>query len=299
MMLLPMINKPRSYFHTTMILGCVAVLIVQMGLNIFGSCNLIPFTGVTIPFISQGGSSMITSGFLAGMLKAGQSPVFKKPEPKKKKPEQERRWLRHEKHSKYPTRRTADHSDFDCVFPRHGCFGLESSKRIFLYMSHSDDVTLGMVYDRNNQILFDPNASTETYDENYFLDVGNVIGDDSGQMTNTLVSENIEKLQNYSLILVQRLTEKRQFTPHWIIKPTKRYTMLLAAKTERQSLTTIRQERFWCASANSVNILDNYSNISELPDGSLICKAFYETTPGSTQKLQPLLRLWKHSVMMD
>lgn len=80
MLLLPMINKPRSYFHTTMILGVVAVMIVQMGLNIFGSCNLIPFTGVTIPFISQGGSSMVTSGFLAGMLKAGQSPVFRKPE---------------------------------------------------------------------------------------------------------------------------------------------------------------------------------------------------------------------------
>lgn len=85
MMLLPMINKPRSYFHTTMILGVVAVMIVQMGLNIFGSCNLIPFTGVTIPFISQGGSSMITSGFLAGMLKAGQSPVFRKLEQKTKK----------------------------------------------------------------------------------------------------------------------------------------------------------------------------------------------------------------------
>lgn len=85
MMLLPMINKPRSYFHTTMILGVVAVMIVQMGLNIFGSCNLIPFTGVTIPFISQGGSSMITSGFLAGMLKAGQSPVFRKPEKKPQK----------------------------------------------------------------------------------------------------------------------------------------------------------------------------------------------------------------------
>lgn len=85
MLLLPMINKPRSYFHTTMILGVVAVMIVQMGLNIFGSCNLIPFTGVTIPFISQGGSSMVTSGFLAGMLKAGQSPVFRKPEAKKPK----------------------------------------------------------------------------------------------------------------------------------------------------------------------------------------------------------------------
>ncbi|MGN0590210.1 FtsW/RodA/SpoVE family cell cycle protein, partial [Ruminococcus sp.] len=45
-------------------------------LNIFGSCNLIPFTGVTIPFISQGGSSMLTSGFLVGLLKATQSPLF-------------------------------------------------------------------------------------------------------------------------------------------------------------------------------------------------------------------------------
>ena len=85
LMLLPMINKPRSYFHTTMILGVVAMMIVQMGLNIFGSCNLIPFTGVTIPFISAGGSSMITSGFMAGMLKAGQSPVFRKKDLKPKK----------------------------------------------------------------------------------------------------------------------------------------------------------------------------------------------------------------------
>lgn len=85
MMLLPMINKPRSYFHTTMILGVVTVMIVQMGLNIFGSCNLIPFTGVTIPFLSQGGSSMVTSGFLIGMLKAGQSTVFRETEPKLKK----------------------------------------------------------------------------------------------------------------------------------------------------------------------------------------------------------------------
>ena len=77
LLILPMINKPRSYYHTTMILGVAAVFVVQMGLNIFGSCNLIPFTGVTIPFISQGGTSMITCGLLAGMLKAGQSPTFR------------------------------------------------------------------------------------------------------------------------------------------------------------------------------------------------------------------------------
>ncbi|MCQ2418025.1 MAG: FtsW/RodA/SpoVE family cell cycle protein [Oscillospiraceae bacterium] len=67
---------PRSYYHSGLALGVAAVFIVQMALNIFGSCNLIPFTGVTIPFISQGGSSMLASGILAGFLKAAQAPVL-------------------------------------------------------------------------------------------------------------------------------------------------------------------------------------------------------------------------------
>lgn len=79
MLSVPLINQPRSYFHSTMAAGICAAFTVQMALNIFGSCNLIPFTGVTIPFISQGGSSMVTSGFMIGMLSAAQSPVFKKP----------------------------------------------------------------------------------------------------------------------------------------------------------------------------------------------------------------------------
>ncbi len=84
MLLLPLINPPRSYFHATMTTGVCAAFIIQMGLNIFGSCNLIPFTGVTIPFISEGGSSMVTSGFMIGMIIAGQSPVFKRPKLKQK-----------------------------------------------------------------------------------------------------------------------------------------------------------------------------------------------------------------------
>lgn len=70
------INTPRSYFHTTLAVGTAAVFIVQMALNIFGSCNLIPFTGVTLPFISNGGSSMLACGILAGFLKAGQAMVY-------------------------------------------------------------------------------------------------------------------------------------------------------------------------------------------------------------------------------
>jgi cell division protein FtsW len=76
--MLPLINPPRSYFHKTVTTGVCGAFIVQMALNIFGSCNMIPFTGVTIPFVSQGGSSMVTSGFMIGMVIAGQSPVFKR-----------------------------------------------------------------------------------------------------------------------------------------------------------------------------------------------------------------------------
>lgn len=75
----PLINPPRSYYHATMSAGICAYFIMQMSLNIFGSCNLIPFTGVTIPFISAGGSSMMASGLMAGMLMAGQSPEMTNP----------------------------------------------------------------------------------------------------------------------------------------------------------------------------------------------------------------------------
>ena len=85
MIAIPLINPPRSYFHGTMSAGVCAAFVVQMALNIFGSCNLIPFTGVTIPFISTGGSSMVVSGLMIGMLMACQSPVFKEPKNKKKR----------------------------------------------------------------------------------------------------------------------------------------------------------------------------------------------------------------------
>ncbi len=71
-----LVNTPKCYYHGTVAVGVTAVFVAQMSLNIFGSCNMIPFTGVTLPFLSNGGSSMVTSGFLIGMLKAAQNPVF-------------------------------------------------------------------------------------------------------------------------------------------------------------------------------------------------------------------------------
>lgn len=91
MIAIPLINPPRSYYHGTMAAGVCAAFTVQMALNIFGSCNMIPFTGVTIPFISSGGSSMTVSGFMIGMLIASLSPVFKEPISKQRKTKPERR----------------------------------------------------------------------------------------------------------------------------------------------------------------------------------------------------------------
>ncbi len=87
MLMTPLMNPPKNYYHGMVAAGVIAVFVAQMALNIFGSCNLIPFTGVTLPFVSQGGSSMMVCGFLIGMLKAGQSPLFrhKNPQQKKKK----------------------------------------------------------------------------------------------------------------------------------------------------------------------------------------------------------------------
>lgn len=154
------------------------------------------------------------------------------------------------------------------------------------YMSHSDDVTLGKVYDRNDQILFDPNASMEIYEADYFIDVGNVIGDDSGQMTNTLVSENLESLQNYSLIF--GATQHGQTAIYSTLDHEANRTVYNAFGNKNGTAIAYNYqtgEILICVSKPSVNILDNYANIAELPEGSLICKAFYETTPGSTQKI--------------
>lgn len=86
MMSIPLINPNRSYYHGTMSACVCAAFLIQMALNIFGSCNLIPFTGVTVPFLSSGGSSLMVSGFMIGILMAGQSPSFAANKLKKQEP---------------------------------------------------------------------------------------------------------------------------------------------------------------------------------------------------------------------
>lgn len=67
-----------SYFA---IAACSAagLWLFQISLNIFGSTDLLPLTGVTLPFISNGGSSMISSWLLLSFIKAIGKNTLKEP----------------------------------------------------------------------------------------------------------------------------------------------------------------------------------------------------------------------------
>ncbi len=60
----------RSSFYTIGACAAIAILMIQTILNVFGTMDLLPLTGVTFPFVSNGGSSMLSSWGLLAFLKA-------------------------------------------------------------------------------------------------------------------------------------------------------------------------------------------------------------------------------------
>ena len=58
----------RSRFHALLAFGCAFELISQMLLIVGGNLNILPLTGVTLPFVSEGGSSLVGSLLMMGMI---------------------------------------------------------------------------------------------------------------------------------------------------------------------------------------------------------------------------------------
>lgn len=58
-------NRP---FHAYLTIGIVSLLLVQMLFNVCVVLGLVPTKGITLPFVSYGGSSLVASMFMAGML---------------------------------------------------------------------------------------------------------------------------------------------------------------------------------------------------------------------------------------
>ncbi len=66
----------RSSFFTIAACAASGMIIVQTALNVFGVTDFLPLTGVTLPFVSRGGSSMICSWGLLAFIKAADSRTY-------------------------------------------------------------------------------------------------------------------------------------------------------------------------------------------------------------------------------
>ena len=62
--------RGRSAYYVIAACAAAVMMTVQMALNIFGSTDILPFTGVTFPFVSRGGSSLISCWALLAFIKA-------------------------------------------------------------------------------------------------------------------------------------------------------------------------------------------------------------------------------------
>ena len=69
-------TRSRSTFYSISA-GCAAgLLVVQLSLNIFGATDILPLTGVTFPFISCGGSSIMSCWGLLAYIKAADERTY-------------------------------------------------------------------------------------------------------------------------------------------------------------------------------------------------------------------------------
>ena len=63
-------STARSSYYVIAANSAVAMLVFQATLNVLGAVDILPLTGVTFPFVSMGGSSMLSCWGLLAYLKA-------------------------------------------------------------------------------------------------------------------------------------------------------------------------------------------------------------------------------------
>lgn len=162
-------------------------------------------------------------------------------------------------------------------------------KEASFYMMNSDEQILGKVYDRNGDVLFDESGAQ--YEDNHFIDVGNIIGDAKGQMTNTLVAANVDKLNNYSFTagLVENGGKAAIYSTldHYANRAV--YDAYGSRKGCAVAYDYKTGEILVSVSLPSLDVTKGYADIDSFETGTLISKTLYGTVPGSTQKVSTLI----------
>ncbi|WP_028515517.1 penicillin-binding transpeptidase domain-containing protein [Ruminococcus flavefaciens] len=158
------------------------------------------------------------------------------------------------------------------------------------YMMNSDTHQLGFVYDRKGDVLFD-GTGQGSYPDNYFLDVGNLIGDDKGQMENTLVARNLQKLNNYSFSdgLKKQGGKAAIYTTlnHEANRAVFNSFGYMEGCVSAYNYKT--GEILVCTSLPSLDVTKGYEGLENFKSGTLLSKNLYGTVPGSTQKVSTVI----------
>ena len=72
-------KRCRSPYFAISVCAAAAVMVFQTALNIFGSSDILPLTGVTIMFVSRGGTSLVAAFLFMAFFKGAEIPPKKLP----------------------------------------------------------------------------------------------------------------------------------------------------------------------------------------------------------------------------
>lgn len=70
------VTRSRSTVYSITSCAAAGILVFQMCLNVFGTTDVLPLTGVTLPFISSGGSSMMSVWGMLAFIKASDERTY-------------------------------------------------------------------------------------------------------------------------------------------------------------------------------------------------------------------------------
>ncbi len=79
-------TRSRSTFYSIAACSAGGLLVFQAALNIFGVTDILPLTGVTLPFVSYGGTSMAACWGILAFIKSADERTYARHKPKHKKP---------------------------------------------------------------------------------------------------------------------------------------------------------------------------------------------------------------------
>ena len=80
-------GKAKSTFYSIVGVAASAMMLFQTMLNVFGITDLLPLTGVTLPFVSKGGSSIISCFCLLAFIKAVDTRTYASFKPDTQRPQ--------------------------------------------------------------------------------------------------------------------------------------------------------------------------------------------------------------------